>query len=211
MSSVDFNSSNPRDDLHGQPAWEVALLYPPQGSWSEQDYWALEGGRLIDFEDGQVEIHELPTKEHQRIVLFLYRFFFDYIRDHYEGEVLTAPLPVHLWQGKFREPDLVIVSKDRPEYCGYPDGADLVVEVVSGDRSSRRRDLEIKPNEYARSLVSEYWIVDPQEQRIRVGQLAGELYEWAVYERGQIASSSLMAGLVLSVTETLDSASPRKL
>ena len=174
MSSVDFNRTSVPEDSPGQPAWQVALLYPPQGSWTEQDYWELEGCRLIDFADGQVEVHEVPTREHQRMVLFLYRFFFAFIQGRYQGEVLTAPLPVHLWNDKYRGPDVVVVSSVRAEYCGYPDGADLVIEVVSDDRTSRRRDLEIKPNEYAKAAVPEYWIVDPQDQTIRVGRLAGD-------------------------------------
>ena len=84
----------------------------------------------------------------------------------------------------------------------------MVVEVVSEDSSSRRRDLEIKPNDYARAEVPEYWIVDPMEETIRVGQLVDRQFVWTVYQRGQNASSLLLAGLSVPVADALDAAKP---
>ena len=34
-----------------------------------------------------------------------------------------------------------------------------------GDKD-RRRDLEIKPSEYAKAGIVEYWIVDPMKQEV---------------------------------------------
>ena len=45
----------------------------------------------------------------------------------------------------------------------YPSGADLVMEVVSGGREDRKRDLVTKRRDYARANIPEYWIVDPQD------------------------------------------------
>ena len=55
----------------GQPAWRIALFYPKQGGWTEADYLALEGGPLVEFDSGCVEVLDMPTKEHQRIVQLL--------------------------------------------------------------------------------------------------------------------------------------------
>ena len=56
------------------------------------------------------------------------------------------------------------------------DGADLVMEVVSQNVESRRRDLERKRTDYAEARIPEYWFVDPIEQQITVLQLEGDTF-----------------------------------
>lgn len=88
-----------------------------------------------------------------------------------------APLPVRLWEGKYREPDLVFLRPDRlGDLRGQLDGADLVVEVMSEGEGNRRRDLVEKRSDYARAGVAEYWIVDPEERWIEVLTLEGAAY-----------------------------------
>jgi Uma2 family endonuclease len=58
-------------------------------------------------------------------------------------------MPVHLWSGKYREPDVVYFLPHRvKDVHGQPEGADLVVEVVSEEEENRNRDLETKRQEY---------------------------------------------------------------
>ena len=56
----------------GEPAWEVALLFPNQGAWSEEEYLALNGNRLVEFSHGFIEVLPMPTTTHQLIVVFLF-------------------------------------------------------------------------------------------------------------------------------------------
>lgn len=58
----------------GEPAWDVALLYPVQGAWSDFDYLTLTEGmnRLLELTDGFVDVLPVPTSSHQRILLYLY-------------------------------------------------------------------------------------------------------------------------------------------
>lgn len=185
----------------GEPAWAVALLYPPQGSWTEADYLELDAGRLVEFSEGCVEVLDMPTKQHQRIVRFLFQLLNQFVSAADLGEVFFAPLPVRLWTEKFREPDLVFVRHGRSDYRGYPDGADLVVEVVSEGEANRRRDLEIKPDEYCRAGIDEYWIVDPQSATISVLVRSGQTYQPRVYQSADTASSDTLAGFSVSVEQ----------
>ena len=47
-----------------EPAWDVALLFPTQGNWTEDDYLELDTNRLVEFSHGFVEVlkhgHVLP-------------------------------------------------------------------------------------------------------------------------------------------------------
>jgi len=63
--------TGPLPDDRAEPGWEVALLFPAQGEWSEDDYlWLTDHTRcLVEFTDGHIEVLPMPTDAHQRIVL----------------------------------------------------------------------------------------------------------------------------------------------
>lgn len=190
----------------GEPTWRIALFYPQQGGWTEADYLALQGGPLVEYDDGCVEVLDMPTKEHQRIVQFLFVAFQQFVLSHHLGEVFIAPLPVRLWPRKFREPDVLFLAAGREETDGYPDGADLVVEVVSPGAENRRRDMEIKPIEYATAGIREYWLVDPESRTVTVHQLRGDQYEPILYDEQATAKSIVIPGLEIPVTPILAAA-----
>jgi Uma2 family endonuclease len=195
----------------GEPAWDLALLYPMQGAWSDLDYLGLTEGmnRLVEFTDGNVEVLPVPTSSHQRILLYLFAQLHAFVSPRRLGEVLCAALRVKIRDGKFREPDLVFMSEEHRGRIGeeYWDGADLVMEVVSKDAESRKRDLLQKPLDYAEGGIPEYWIVDPQEERITVLTLHGDAYEQhGQFARGESATSKLLGGFTVSVDEVFDAA-----
>ncbi len=191
----------------GSSAWDVALLFPLQGSWTEADYLELGTNRLVEFSDGSIEVLPMPTKLHQRIVRVLFVLLNQFISTRSTGEVFFAPLPVRLWPGKFREPDLVYVRPERGEYCGQPEGADLAIEVLSPGDENRRRDLKIKPPEYAKAGIPEYWIVDPEQEQITVLVLEGSAYrEHGVFGVDSVATSVVLAGLAIPVSDVFAAA-----
>jgi Uma2 family endonuclease len=185
----------------GGPAWEVALLFPSQGDWSEQEYLALDASRLVELSDGCLEVLPMPTLFHQRIVDYLRDLLKAFVAVHLRGEVRVAPMPVHLWSDKFREPDIIYFLPHRvKDVHGQPEGADLVVEVVSEGEENRKRDLVTKPEEYAKAGISEYWIVDPQERQVTVLALEGKTYrEHGIFRPGTVAGSILLPGFTASV------------
>ena len=99
----------------GEPVWELAHLFPYQGAWSEEEYLALETNHLIEYTNGSLEMLPMPTVQHQLIVAFLYNALLSFIQPKQLGTLLFAPLRVKLWDGKFREPDLVFLSNKEPE------------------------------------------------------------------------------------------------
>lgn len=187
----------------GDPPWEIAVLFPPQGQWTEADYLTLQKKttRLIELSDGSVEVLPMPTPFHQGIVRFLFRMLEAFVLAQGAGEVFFAPLPIRLWQGKFRDPDLVFFRPGRlTDRHRQPQGADLAMEVVSPDEEDRQRDLIIKREEYARAGILEYWIVDPQERRITVLSLEGQTYRvHGEFGPGTTASSLLLPTFTVSV------------
>ncbi|MGV3724834.1 MAG: Uma2 family endonuclease [Actinomycetota bacterium] len=185
-----------------EPGWEwnVARLFPRRGEWGEEDYLSLPDNRGVELSEGCLEFLPMPTEQHQIILGYLYRAFFDFVSSRQLGTVLMAGIPVRLWKDKIREPDVVFRSRERarPVDGRYWDGADLAVEIVS--QGGRKRDLEEKRREYARAGISEYWIVDPENCSIQILVLEGDEYRpLGVHLSGDQAASVLLPGFVVSV------------
>jgi hypothetical protein len=111
-------------DDHAEPAWEVALLFPAQGEWSEDDYlWLTDHTRcLVEFTDGHIEVLPMPTDAHQRIVLFLYRALYACLAAHGLGIVLVAPLRLRVRPGRYREPDLLLLLSANDPHAAIDTG-----------------------------------------------------------------------------------------
>lgn len=186
--------------VEAEPAWEVAQLFPHQGHWSEEEYVSLTTNHLVEFSHGRIEVLPMPSEEHQDVVFRLAELLAAYVRRQGLGKVAIAPLPVQLWPGKFREPDVqFMLSQHAPRrHKNYWDGADLVVEVVSPD--DPLRDTETKRREYANAGIPEYWIVEPVPRRITVLVLEDERYsEAGIYTAGEQARSLLLPGFAVDV------------
>ena len=190
----------------GEPAWNVALLFPKQGQWTESEYFALDTNRLVELSAGCLEVLPMPNLSHQWIVRFLFLLFHEFTTKHSLGEAYFAPLPVRLWEGKIREPDILVVRADGSHFEGkFPEGAELVVEVVSEGAESRKRDLQEKPADYAEAGVPEYWIVDPEQQQITVLTLSeGRYRQHGCFALEDEATSVLLDGFSVSVKSALN-------
>jgi len=187
-----------------EPAWAVATLYPGQGFWSEADYLALPTNHLVELSEGCVEVLPMPTPLHQMIVAYLYEALKGFVSARRLGKVLPAPVPVQLWRGKFREPDVVLVRASAKDLRSkkHLSGAVLALEVVSPD--DPERDWEQKPKEYAKAGIQEYWIVDPERGVIAVYTLRRRVYKLhGEFRKGQRATSRLLRGFSVSVEAAL--------
>jgi Uma2 family endonuclease len=199
---MSMNSAN--KSVSGEPTWEVAHLFPNQGSWSVADYLALNTNHLVELSEGKLEVLAMPTEQHQSIVAHLYDALNAFVSAGRHGKVLFAPLRIQLWEGKFREPDVVFLFERNADRRGpqYWRGADLVVEVVSPDDPDR--DLVEKRTEYALAGISEYWIVDPRDSTITILGLdarSSEYAQSASYRPGDTACSRLLGGLRINVDD----------
>ena len=203
-SNVELMFSHPPPSELGGPSWPVALLFPLQGQWTEAEYLALErrSRRLVELSDGQIEVLSRPNPFHQRTAGYLFRLLYDCVAALRAGEVFFAPLPVRLWPGKYRDPDIAYLKPGRisdPQH--QPQGADLVMEVVSDDEEGRKRDLVTKRQEYAQAGIAEYWIVDPKKETVMVLTLDGAAYRvHGEFPLGTTATSLLLPAFTVAVT-----------
>lgn len=188
-----------------EPAWDIAKVFPDQGYWDEEDYLHLPYRRIIEFVDGNIEVLEMPSERHQRIISFLFSLLLIYVQSKSLGLVLVAPFKIKLRPGKFREPDLMflLTENNHKRHEQFWDGADLVIEVVSPDDPNR--DIVMKREEYARAGIREYWLVNPLSETITVFTLPegeSEYLEHGIFGKGQQASSLLLETFSVDVTAT---------
>jgi Uma2 family endonuclease len=191
----------------GEPVWALATLLPRQGDWSEEAYLAFHGEQSrIELVDGFIEVLPVPTDRHQAILTLLLVLISAYAQQ-VGGKARPAGLRVRLRAGRFREPDVLFLTKERLHLRGedYWCGADLTVEIVSGGADDRVRDLVTKRRDYAEAGIPEYWIVDPEAETVTVLRLDGEEYAThGVFGRGTTAISARYEGLAVAVDAVFD-------
>ena len=159
---------------------------------------------MIEFADGRIEILPTPTRRHQAISLHLLLHLLDAVRG-IGGAVFYAPLRLRVREGKFREPDLMVLrdADDPRNQDAYWLGADLVMEIVSADDPAR--DLRVKREDYAEARIPEYWIVNPLDETISVLVLQGSRYvEQGAFARGESARGTMLPDLTVDVSAVFD-------
>jgi Uma2 family endonuclease len=159
-----------------------------------------DDGQRHELIDGEHHVTPSPDIRHQRILRELLYVITDWLKAHPVGEMFTAPLDVILSRHDVVEPDLLYVSKERAaallsgqHVTGAPD---LVVEIAS--TGTRRRDETIKRRLYERMGVTEYWVVDPDIDVIRVYTRTDDRFGRPAElsaERGDVLRTPLLAGL----------------
>jgi Uma2 family endonuclease len=184
----------------------VLDLRPIQGLWTEEQYLAMTdySRRLLEFDDGYIEVLPMPTDKHQAISQFIFLALLALIQ-RIGGKVQYAPLRLQIRPGKHREPDILLVrdADDPRRQNQYWLGADLVVEIVSPD--DPERDTKVKRADYAEAGIPEYWIIDPQDEMITVLRLENDSYtEHGLFHRGETATSALLSGFAIGVDDILD-------
>lgn len=149
--------------------------------------------------DGELIESTAPRVRHQRIVARLYMFFANHIASSGGGEIFFAPVDVLFSDRDVVEPDLLFVADDQSSIVteknvrGSPA---LVIEVLSEPRIDRGRKRDL----YVRFGVPEYWIVDPEADRIEVYRLRRETYaKPEIFEPGETLTYGRLPGLQIDL------------
>ncbi len=202
-------SQTGRLSQRGEPSWEVAYCFPRQGEWTDEDFLAFESSNFpVELVDGCLEFLPMPTYSHQRLVRFLFLQLDRAAQMSRRGEASFVPCPIRLWDSRFREPDVFFLSAERvARREDPPQGAEIVIEVLSQGQTNRDRDLVVKRNDYARAQIPEYWIVDPEQSSVTVLVLAINQYIiHGEFKSESIATSVFLPEFSVNVTDLFASA-----
>src|SRR5262245_35667623 len=137
-----------------------------------------DDGKRHELIDGEHYVTPSPRIRHQAILGTLHLMIASWLETHPIGRVFLSPTDVVMSNIDIVVPDLLYLSNARAAATltelhvrGVPE---LLVEIASP--GTRRRDDGTKRRLYERMGVSEYWIVDPEVDRVRVYRRDGETF-----------------------------------
>ena len=168
-----------------------------------------EDGMRHELIDGEHYVTPTPKRKHQAIAMNLSGMIWSYLQQHPIGRIFSAPFDVILSHFDVVEPDLLYLSRERMaeiETTPWVKGApNLVVEI--GSESTRKRDETVKLRLYDRFGVSEYWVVDPWVDAVRVYRRVDDRFERALELSGQggdTLTTPLLPGLELPLAKIFE-------
>ena len=145
-------------------------------AYTIDDIYALPDGERAELIDGRMYMMAPPSRKHQRISTRLVSIIDRYIEEHKEKcEVYAAPFAVYLDErsNTYVEPDIsVICDPDKLDDRGCKGAPDWIIEIVSP--ASKKMDYLLKLLKYRFAGVKEYWIVDPEKNRVIVYNFTGD-------------------------------------
>jgi Uma2 family endonuclease len=163
----------------------------------------LLSNRQYQLLNGRSIVNPAPTMKHQRIARRLFRLLDSFVASRVLGEVWFAPCDVVLSQFDVVQPDLFFVSTERADIVSEKNvqGApDLIIEVLSA--TTAHLDRGYKQHLYANHGIPEYWLVDPDAERVEVLALGDAGYETiGVYRAGETVTSRLLTDLRIPIDD----------
>ena len=181
-----------------------------------EEYLAYDDGTDTRYElvDGKLVPMSLGTGKHGGIAEFLNDQFRDQIK-HRELPWTSKQMIVGVRSPRGRNwdtsriPDVTVLTtaqwesmSDREAVINLNEPPPiLVVEVVSP--STKADDYRSKRSEYGLLEISEYWIVDPLEQKITLCILEHQFYDSTEFQGNDLIQSPTFPDLNLTVTQIL--------
>lgn len=177
-----------------------------------EDYLACDDGTDKQYELTNGELIEVPPESYENLyrALRLYEALKSLVgMEQLCLQGLAVAMP---GQPKNRFPDLTVLRPEHPDQMRELGQAAitldmrpplLVVEMVSPGSENQRRDYVEKRNQYEWRGIPEYWIADPQQQRVTVLALVGKAYEESVFERSALVVSPTFPAWRLTASQML--------
>jgi len=164
-----------------------------------------DDGKRHELIDGEHYVTTSPNLKHQAVSANLLGAIWAYLRQNPLGKVYGAPLDVVFSHFDVVEPDLLYVSEARRAVLtakNVQGAPDLFVEI--GSPSTRRRDEKLKHQLYEGFDVTEYWVVDPDIDVVRVYRRVEGKYQRAhelSLDHGDVLTTPLLPSLELPLSE----------
>jgi Uma2 family endonuclease len=159
-----------------------------------------DDGKRHELIDGEHYVTPSPNIRHQQILGNLFLLIGSWLETHPIGRVFFAPFDVVFSDFDIVEPDLLYLSSARAAEVLTPLHArgvpELVVEIAS--KSTRKRDETIKRRLYERAGVSEYWVIDPKVDVVRIYRRMDDRFATPIelsHGAGDVLTTQLLPGL----------------
>ncbi|MEA5618967.1 Uma2 family endonuclease [Cronbergia sp. UHCC 0137] len=162
---------------------------------------------LYEFEDGELILMTAESEINRRITSFLFAWF---LQQGIPAYRLSMKTEIIVTGSRVRVPDLVVFSEElaiamegakRSTVTPEMPAPLLAIEVVSPNQASR--DYRYKRSEYAARDITEYWIVDPIEQKVTVLVWVEGFYDEQIYQGDMAIASPIFTDIKLTAAQVL--------
>ena len=172
------------------------------GTLTYEDLFAFpDDGLRREIINGDLIVSPSPKTRHQTVCERLSRALGVHVAEHGGGRLFFAPLDVVLSPHDVVEPDVFVVLDSQLEIiteANIQGAPALVIEVLSNPRVDRVRKRDL----YERYGIPEYWIVDPDADRVEVYRLVdGRFGKPEILEPGEQLETAALARFRLAVAE----------
>lgn len=179
-----------------------------------EEYLAYDDGTDARYELVDGELIEMPPESQQNNDIAK-RILFELLK-HFPIELIAykdTEIEVSGRQARCRIPDLIVhseeshaalIGKPRSTITHEMPSPAIVIEVVSPGTINRDRDYRHKRTEYAARCISEYWIIDPQDQQITLCIWDNGQYEDQVQRGNDRLQSQIVPAFALTVNQILN-------
>ena len=177
-----------------------------------EEYLAYDDGTDIRYELVDGKRIEMPPETQGNLEIAKYLLF--ELAKHLPIALIAVGTEIEVSgrRARCRVPDLLVhteesraaLPKDKRATItrNMPPPA-LVVEIVSPGQENRDRDYRYKHTEYAARGIAEYWIIDPELQRVTLCLWVNGQYEDTSYEGNTPIESTIVSGFHLSAEQIL--------
>ena len=140
----------------------MANVYTPPPRTMIEVFENLPEGTLAQLINNQIYMSPTPKSIHQIVLAEIFNSLFNYVKANNLGRALVSPFDVFLNQKNVYQPDIVFLANKNLtglKENGFYGAPDLIIEILSP--ATWNFDKEEKKDQYERSGVKEYWVVDP--------------------------------------------------
>jgi Uma2 family endonuclease len=180
-------------------------------TYSFAEYLAYDDGTDNKYElvNGELQLMTTASGFHALILVLVYDILkAEITRIKQQWKVMPGTVGVRTAKNKSRIPDLVVLSESQCQEIRTMSAAVLetppllAVEIVSPNNSDD--DYRYKRSEYAVREIPEYWIVDPEAQKISVLLLVSGFYDMTEFTGEQKIKSLLFPELKLTPKQVFE-------
>lgn len=151
---------------------------------------------------GVIYLLASPTFSHQNISSEIYLKLSEYLSDK-KCKPIYAPFDVTIEVDEEKnivQPDIVVICDhenidEKGKYHGTPS---MVIEILSP--STRSKDMTVKLDLYMRSGIKEYWVVNPEAEKVDVFSFSdSEISKTSTYRFNEKIVSLIYNGLEIKL------------
>jgi Uma2 family endonuclease len=186
-------------------AEQIQSALEKENAEREYFYETIEEGKKMEFINGEIVFQSPAKLRHISSIKLLMKLLDTFVYRQDLGYVGSEKMLVSLTRNDY-EPDICFFEKGKaenfkPDQMQFPT-PDFIVEVLSP--STEKFDRDTKFLDYAAHGVTEYWIVDPENETVEQYVLQAERYELLLKAKDGTIQSIVLPDFKIQIRAVFD-------